>query len=71
MQTINLKRLQNSVLQITGINYFFYRKVQQRLKEIYLVKQQPQEKAQKSHKQDIVHKHLQTDQSLHPTGRML
>ena len=48
----------------------FYRKVQQRLKEIYRVKQQPKEKPQKSNKQDIEHKHLQTDQSLHPTGRM-
>ena len=71
MQTINLKT--NSKLCIT--NYCrtknpFYRKVQQRLKEIYRVKQQPKEKPQKSNKQDIENKHLQTDQSLHPTGRM-
>ena len=41
--------------------YSFYRKVQQRLTEIYLVKQQPQEQPQKSHKQDIPQKHLQID----------
>ena len=51
-------RLQNSVLQITGLKNSFYRKAQQRLKELYLVKQQPQEQPQKSLQQDILQKHL-------------
>ena len=42
----------------------FYRKAKQRLKEIYLVKQQPQEQPQKSHEQDILQKHLQIDRSM-------
>ena len=50
--------LQNSVLQFTGIKNSFHRKAQQRLKEIYLVKQQPQEQPQKSYEQDILHKLL-------------
>ena len=74
MQTINLNdRLQNSVLQFTGINNSFYRNAQQRLKEVYLVKQQPQEQPQKSHEQDIqFYKNIfrSIDQSLRPTGRL-
>ena len=50
--------------------YSLYRKVQQRLTEIYLVKQQPQEQPQKSHKQDIPQKHFQIDWAWHPTRCM-
>ena len=74
MQTINLNdRLQNSVLQFTGIKNSFYGKAHQRLKEIYLVKQQPQEQPQKSHEQDIrFDKNIFRSiyQSLRPTGRV-
>ena len=42
-------------------------KAQKRLKEIYLVKQQPTEQPQKSHEQDILQKHLEIDRSLRPT----
>ena len=45
-------------------------KAQKRLKEIYLVKQQPTEQPQKSHEQDILQKHLEIDRSLRPTGSM-
>ena len=58
-------RLQNSVLKFTEIKvYSFYCIAQQRLKEICVVKQQPQERLQKSHKQDVLQKHLQTDRSI-------
>ena len=51
----------NFVLQFTEIKiYCFCCKAQQRLKEISAVKQQPQ----KSHKQDILQKHLQIHQSI-------
>ena len=53
-------RLHNSVLQFTEIKNSFHHKAQQRRKEIYLDKQQPQEQPQKSYKQDILH--LQIDQ---------
>ena len=42
--------------------YSFYGHAQQWLKEICFVKQQTQEQPQKSHKQDILQKHLQIDQ---------
>ena len=41
-------------------------KVQRRLKEICVVKQQPQEQPQKSYEQDILQKHLRVDRSLSP-----
>ena len=41
-------------------------KVQRRLKEICVVKQQPQEQPQKSYEQDILQKHLRVDRSLRP-----
>ena len=41
-------------------------KAQRILKEICVVKQQPQEQPQKSHEQDILQKHLQVDRSLRP-----
>ena len=44
---------------LSGIKKCFYHKEQQRLKEIYLVKQQQQKELQKSLKMDILHKHLQ------------
>ena len=55
-------RLHNSVLQFTEIKNSFHHKAQQRRKEIYLDKQQPQEQPQKSYKQDFLHKHFQIDQ---------
>ena len=48
----------------------FFCKEHRRLKEICVVKQQPQEQQQKSHEQDILQKHLQINRSLHPTRRM-
>lgn len=42
----------------SGIKKCFYRKEQQRLKEIYFVKQQQQKEPQKSLKKDILQKHL-------------
>ena len=55
----------------TEIKNSFYRKAQQRLKEICLVKQRPQEQPQKSHKQDVLQlKHLQIDQSVFASHRM-
>ena len=51
----------NFVLKFTEIKiYCFCCKAQRRLKEISVVKQQPQ----KSHKQDILQKHLQIHQSI-------
>ena len=48
-------RLHDSLLQFTEMKiYSFYRQVQQRLKDICIIKQQPQEQPQKSHKQDIL-----------------
>ena len=44
--------------------YSFYCQAQQRLKEICIIKQLPQEQPQKLHKQGILQKHLQTDQSI-------
>ena len=60
MQIINLKTdSQNSCITIFwNTKTPFYRKPQQRLKEIYLVKHQPQEEPQKSHKKDV-QKHFQ------------
>jgi len=52
-------RLHNSLLQFTEMKiYSFYHQVQQRLKDICVIKKQPQEQPQKSHKQDILYKHL-------------
>ena len=57
--------LQNSVLQFTEMKiYSFCCKPQQWLKEMCSVKQQPQEQPHKSHKQNILQKHLQIDQSI-------
>ena len=42
----------------------FLCKAQRRLKEVCVVKPQPQEQPQKSHKHDILQKHLQTDWSI-------
>ena len=56
-------RLQKSVLKFSEMKvYFFHCKAQQRLKETCVVKQQPQERLQKSHKQDFLY--LQTDRSI-------
>ena len=60
--TVNLKLCQYSLLKEKI--YSFYCPAQQRLKEIWPVKQQLQEPPQKSHKQDIRQKHLQIDQSI-------
>lgn len=66
MQTEEDRRRQTPktlVLLFSGIKKCFYRKEQQRLKEIYLVKQQQQKEPQKSLKKDILHKHLQIHSS--------
>ena len=48
-------RLHNSLLQFTEMKlYSFYRQVQQRLEDICVIRQQPQEQPQKAHKQDIL-----------------
>ena len=66
--------LQNSASQFTEIKiHSFYGLAQQRLKEIWVVKQQPQEQPQESHKQDILQTNLQIDQSIfasNGTGRI-
>ena len=49
-----------SLCEQTGKKIFLC-KAQQWLKEVCVVKPQPQEQPQKSHKQDILQKHLQTD----------
>ena len=65
-QIVNLKTdSQNSVVKFAEIKvYSFCCKAQQRLKEICVVKKQPQKWLQKSYKQDILQKHLQSAQSM-------
>ena len=55
--TVNLKTDSNTpVLKFAEMKLCsFYHQVQQRLREICVIKQQRQEQPQKSHKQDILH----------------
>ena len=73
-QTVNSEdRLQNSVLQLTEIKiYSFYCKAQQRLKEMWVIKQQPQEQSQKSYQTGFCTKISSDpmDQSLRRRGRI-
>ena len=60
------------ILQFTEIKiYSFYCKAQQRLKEICVVKQKPQEQPHKSHEQYILQSRIlwSIDRSLHPTRK--
>ena len=68
-------RLQNSVLKFTEIKvYSFYCIAQQRLKEICVVKQQPQEdkNGYRNHTNRMFYKNIfrPIDRSLRPTGRL-